>query len=1148
MILSKYDEKLIRDAGKSIPHLVTFLAEYLKWPIPPNMEPADVTPAEWSLEELRLDPDRFARIRKVSQLPKFTENQEIGVFVLEVDKGVLPIGALRRVVNRLVEKSRSNPAVQHEQWKMGDLVFFCQVDDENTSLHILHFQQVDSATVLRTIDWQKNSTMNRIELLSEKNLKHLMWPNVNDGSGAEKLRQSLGLAFSNGYREGIRSAAALARVMAETAKDVKVEVLNLYSVETNEGPVRELYQEIRERLSSSLTVEQFADMYAQTLVYGLLTARITHPEDFHASQTNFSLNFENPFLDSLYSKFRSASVGSSDQKFDLDQFGLLNLSQSLSNTDVDEILADFGTGEQREDPVVFFYEEFLQQYDKNQKKSLGTYYTPIPVVRFMVESVNHVLKDRCDIHEGLASSETWGDFSQRTGIAVPEGLVPSSSLVTVLDPATGTGTYVLEILRTAFRELENRKLSTPENKAKVVSAIDAFEISLSSYSVAELKVNLELDPKTRHLAKPQIRLTDSLEGNHLENLIGDDPLSVEGRAALNAKFQKHHSVVIGNPPYLRTKATGTGGWITDPLPTEPNLFSEIVAPKKLGAPIKFTYHSSVHNLYVYFWRLGFWKAFEQVQSGPGVVAFITASSWLTGPGFVGLRNLARELADEIFVIDLGGEGVGPAGQLDENIFPIQTSVSIVFLYRKNVSNRESPAQLHYIRKFGSALEKLSFLKTNSLLEIEFESGPSGWFDSFAPNSSNAQWDEFPSLADLMPWQQPGCKMGRTWPISPESETLKARWLTFTSAKGFEEKNRLFKPNSAGRGIQTSVGSLPKLLDLHASTEPLGIRAYAYRPFDYQRILADPRLAKTESPSLWSSQSDFQLYLVTSPNAEIATGPAAMIAAEVPDLHFFGSGGKDVLPLYRDKQGSPNFTSEILTKIESEIFEGKFAETLPIEMHLFAYIYGVLAGTDYTTRFQVELMNPGPRVPISLDKRLFFAMRDIGLKLIGAHTLGERTFGFTSELERPAFWTKTPTRIPRDTDEISYDPQTQVLSVADGQLSGVSARTWAFKVNRMPVLNKWLAYRTLKGAGKSVTSDSPLDRIRPDSWQENWTKEFPKIINGISESLELIEEGRLLLDQILELDTIKASDLLPVEGRLRKVPTSENWWEETNTLF
>ena len=366
MNLRPINSDLVRRAPESIASLCELLFTGLDWPQPNEMEIEDIPLLDWSPEELHLDPEEIARLTKIQQLPKLTEKQPFGVFILSFAGGRLPIGAVRRVVNRLVRKQRAQ-AKAKALWDLNDLIFFCQSNEKKSTLHVVAFRDSGPTPVLKVISWDTSATNNRIDLIAQKNLPAMCWPD-SEKMSVDEWREQWSEAFTSGYRESIKSSAELATHMADVAKVVRDEVLALYSVESKNGPLRQLFDEVKKSLRADLTPESFADMYAQTMVYGLLTARITRPEDFAADALNSVLKFENPFLDALYSSFRRKG----DQAFDVDEFGLHDLAEVLSRANMDQVLADFGTSERKDDPVVFFYEEFLELYGDAELASVAT--------------------------------------------------------------------------------------------------------------------------------------------------------------------------------------------------------------------------------------------------------------------------------------------------------------------------------------------------------------------------------------------------------------------------------------------------------------------------------------------------------------------------------------------------------------------------------------------------------------------------------------------------------------------------------------------------------------------------------------------------------------------------------------------------------
>lgn len=1120
---------LLKAAPKSTDHLLTLLLDGLDWPIPDGLTWEDLQ-LEWDPEELHLDPTKVAKLKHISQIPRLRKDQAFGVWVLEFDGGRLPVGAIRRLVQRLVKNERARKGSgTHAQWELPDLLFFCLSEGHERLLHVVNFRENDGKRVLNVLSWSNESTTARLDLVVRRGVPDLFWGSP-DGPKIV-LSPEFGKGF-HGYREGIRSAKALSARMAEVAQDVRDEVRALYEVETEGGPIRALFNHVRDQLLGNLTPDRFADVYAQTMVYGLLTARIAHPEEFKAEQSVSALRFDNDFLDAIYSRFRDDSDG----VIDVDELGLNELAEQLAVTDVDELLADFGADNQRDDPVVYFYEEFLAQYDPQQRKDLGAFYTPLPVVRYIVKTVDDALK-LFGLPLGVADSTTWSEYLEaHPDITLPKLANADDPVVSMFDPANGTGTFLVEWLRQAKR---NDKTG---GEAAALAHASACEISLASYAVSHLKVSLDISADLREKARLPIYLGDTLGPKHqqaIEELA--DPISTEGAHADAVKYDWNHNVLIGNPPYDRVESRGTGGMVTTRQEgTSRSLFDDIYKPAV--ANTNFAHVASLYNLYVYFWRWAIWKVFEE-NNGPAVVSMITASSWLDGPGFLGLRRLAREVADEIVVVNLNGNNKG--ARSDENVFDIESPVAIVTLVRRGNGDRATPAPVHYASYWGSRVEKLDALTDLAAgrTSLETVEAASAWHAPFIPISGDFDWAAYPKLTDLFPWQQPGCKFGRTWPISTSQDTLTQRWKRLLSGPDHEDRKTCFVNPSSGRTVKTRVGALDRIADLRAGAPHQPITRYGYRSFDRQWAFDDPRMAKTESPSLWASQSDSQVFLTTKTTHSFGSGPAAVVSAHVPDLDaFYGSeGGKDVVPLYRDAKGTSNVCIDTLQVLSERIGTQITAE------QLFAYAFGVLAGTDYTKRFHEALNTPGPRVPLTADVALFARMVAHGEKLIWLQTFGER-FG-KGELPTAGIdWTPEPSRLPETKADIAYNHATETLRVADGALTGVSDAVWSFDVSGMTIIPKWLSYRMSDAVGRAKSSKSPLDGIRPTMWLHEWSTELVEIVAAIRETLAIAPGGVALLDEIVASPLVSANELPAPPAALRKPPSNKGTANQSEGLF
>jgi predicted helicase len=359
-----------------------------------------------------------------------------------------------------------------------------------------------------------------------------------------------------------------------------------------------------------------------------------------------------------------------------------------------------------------------------------------------------------------------------------------------------------------------------------------------------------------------------------------------------------------------------------------------------------------------------------------------------------------------------------------------------------------------------------------------------------------------------------------------------------SERNIKRREILFQPDTSGRTIYSSPGGLKSLAEQQPCSPLTG--RYLYRAFDRQWIINDKRVASRFRQELWDLHFDDQVFLISRPTHQMKSGSGAFVSTYVPDMDCFrGSyGGKDVFPLYRDQQGGSSIDPELHAFLKRTLggVGEKIDEVTP--KSLFAYCFAVLAGTDYTTRFRAELETPGPRIPLTRDPKLFKQMAAFGGQLLWLQTFGERF----RTAERKALkcdesirWSRKPTRIPDDSRDFGHDAEMDVLTIADGKLTGVSKSVWDFEVSGMQVIKKWLGYRTAKGAGRAASSDNPLDKIRPTEWEPEWSDELREIVHVLTETEKLRPKGVKLLEQILEGELIKADELPQPPEELRKPP-------------
>lgn len=1110
----------------SFEDVVKFLADELDWPI--DADDLEEATFEWDPTEFGIMPERVPHLASLRQLRPLEAEQPWGIFFLEFDGPRLPLTALRRLLDKLVTKKRASGSGTLRTWKLDDLLFIITTSTGDTvELHfIAFFEQPGKPAEIRSIPWRPGqSPTQHLKRLATELLPHLAWPD--DPTAADDWRAEWRAAFKLRHGEAIASAIRLAERMADTAQGLRHEIGAALAAERPDGPFTTLMGEVREQLVGSVTPASFADMCAQTLVYGVLTSRITDPISFGASPTLAAVPLSNPFLVAFFDNVHDqASV------LDLEGIGLEQLVADLRETNVEAILDQFGASARGGDPVIHFYEEFLQRYDRKMRADAGAFYTPQPVVEFMTRTVDTILRRRFGLELGAADGATWAKVAERVGFEVPEGIDPDEPFVSMVDPATGTGTFLVEWLRRARSSYlaKGTKERWPDHAREVVlPSIHAFELMLGPYAIAHLKTALELHDEQID-GSPNILLTDTLDhGSHAQLRLGDDPVSDEGERAAMLKDCARFTVVIGNPPYDREQkevgSTGKrkGGIARYGAPGVDPLMNAVLEPLTRAGLGK--HAKNAYNDYVYFWCWATWQAVTK-RPGPGVVALITASSYLDGVSLGGLRSHLRDVFDELWIVDLGGEGRG--ARVDENVFAIRTPVAIAFGIR--TGRPRKGCEVRYFAVEGTREEKLAQLKKLDLLDADTTVIDGAGLDRLTP-VSKAEYHEWPEISDLFPWINSGCQLKRTWPLGPSQSLIERRWkhLLAVPPSGRRDLMRETPDRNATSVVRSlhAARELKPISSLKAGTDPDGVERYGYRSLDRQWILSDNRLSDRPRPPLWDVRGKRQVYLTTLTSTKLGAGPAVTATPYVPDLHHFrGSyGAKDVIPLYRDRRGTdPNVTAGLL-----EVMSDALGSDVTPE-NLVAYVYGLTATGAFTERFSDELGEAaGPvRIPLTADPELFAEVVALGEELLWLHTWGER-FAGSKDMPVPEAAEITPVSGAYP-EKNHWDPASRTLTIGNGSFGPVEPEVWEFEVSGLKVLQSWLGYRMKAGKGKK---SSPLDDIRPERW--TFTPELLTLLAILEQTVALTPKAANLLDRVVARDLIDPA-LLPVPTEAeRKAP-------------
>jgi hypothetical protein len=902
-----------------------------------------------------------------------------------------------------------------------------------------------------------------------------------------------------------------------------------------QSPLVQLAKEWGQLLFPDASDEQFADAYAQTVTFALLLAR---SEDANP----LSLETAETALAGDHSLLSRALQVLTDRNARAEISASLNLLIRVIGEVPPAVLKSPGDAwllryqdslpfTAREDPWLFFYEDFLAAYDPKLRKDAGAYYTPVEVVLAQVRLVDDLLTNR---------------LGKALGFADPG--------VVTLDTSVGTGTYLLAIIDHALAKVhaEQGKGAVPGKATALANNLYGFEIMVGPFAVSELRVTRALQDWGARLPADgtHIYLTDTLENP------GTTPpqmglwykeIAEQHKRALHVKATVPVIVCMGNPPYDRHEAADetnkahTGGWVRwgDDGKGTGAILNDFIAPAVATGHARFM--AGLYNLYAYFWRWSLWKVFEgKTAAGPGVVSYISASSYIDGDAFCGMREHMRRLCDELWILDLGGEGRGT--RKSENVFAIQTPVAIAVAVRYGKPKNDTPAKVHFARiderTRGDKLKALYAIP--DLASVQWEDCPDDWQAPFRPAGSGAFF-KWPLLKDLFPWQQPGVKTHRPWVIGVDEKTLQHRWRILLHggdrAKAFKEDSGR-RINDSCTVTLTPEGSLSPIATLQRNAPIPPVHQYAFRSFDRQYIIADGRLMTRPRPVLWHAHGDpnqsRQVYVSTLMNHPLGDGAGITACASIPDVHHFrGSyGGKAIVPLYRDSEGKE---SNVLPGL-LDLLSKKYALAVNPE-DLLAYVYGVLAQPAFTKRFADELGTRELRVPLTKNAKLFALVRDVGAKLLWLHTYGQRfvpTGKHKGQLPRGA--ARCVKAVPGDApgypEKYEYNDATQTLCVGAGEFAPVAPEVYEFEVSGLKVVQSWLGYRKKNPKGKR---SSPLDEIHPDVWPNEFTTELLELLWVLEATVAGYPAQAKLLAAVVKGPCFKAEELPAVPDAARRPP-------------
>lgn len=908
-----------------------------------------------------------------------------------------------------------------------------------------------------------------------------------------------------------RNARQLAQVSARLCRVLRAEVRE--SMDAGSVGLRDLAEDWRHLLYPGASDDEFADGYAQTVTFALLLARVEEIE-----LEGRSLQEVADQLGSSHTLMAKALAVLTDPTV------TPKLASSVSTLQRVLAVVNWPTVS-RSDPKAWllFYEEFLSYYDETLRKQTGSYYTPVEAVDPMVRLVDGLLRDRLGHREGFASPG-----------------------VTVVDPAAGAGTFLFRIVDqiAQYVSADLGEGAVGPALRKAAKRLIGFELQAGPYAVAELRLATEFERLGAPLKSDELRfyLTDSLgdpfvEETHIAATYR--PIAESRRRANTVKREESVMVVIGNPPY-KERSRGRGGWVEQGSGAAVAPLLDFIPSSSLGlgAHVK-----HIYNLYVYFWRWALWKVFEGHPTDRGIVAFVSMSGFLHGPGFAEMRHHMRRTADAIWVIDLSPEGHQP--EVATRVFAgVQQPICITIAVRDGSTGPDDPAQVRYIALSGRREEKLGALATLDLDDPGWRPCSTEWTAPFLA-AGDADWTAKPRLDELLAWSGSGTMPGRTWVVGPSPDVLKARWGRLVKAPG-GEKASLMAEHKRDRTVDTVLsdslpGYDPQGISIAAESgicdEPV---RYGWRTLDRGWIIPDKRVINQPNPRLWQVRdAEGQVYLTCLAADSPHSGIAASFSSLVPDLdHYNGRGGR-AFPLWLDSAGvTPNVIPGLLE------FIGRRLDRSVSGADLFAYIAAVTGGPGYVARFKEDLQVPGLRIPLTADADAFFGAVELGRRVLWLHTYGERfvdakagrpaTAPRAAGAERPKVTTPIPDSAEAMPEAIEHDPTSNELIVGEGRITNVSEAMWEYETSGYKIVRRWFARRKRDPDGRRSSS---LDDTVATSWDPAWTSELIDLLNVLRLLVEMEEELDEMLDGILSGGLISVSDLrdggvLPVDPKKR----------------
>jgi len=870
--------------------------------------------------------------------------------------------------------------------------------------------------------------------------------------------------FSFSFPE-VRDAKTLATELAKRTRFLRDEIiaeeLKEEDKKSKKGFILGFYEAFKKYLISGLSQEGFADLYSQTITYGLFAARTRSVHSF-----NRKLAYDNipPTIGILRDVFKFISLGElpSPMEWIID-----DISEVLAVTDVNNILHQYFHEGKGKDPIIHFYETFLAEYDPGTREKRGVYYTPEPVVSYIARSIHIIL------HDG---------FNKKLGFA--------SDTVTVLDPAAGTLTFLAEAAKLAVEEFTSTYGEGGKKdliKEHILKNFYAFELMMAPYAVGHLKMSFLLEELGYELYKDdrfKLYLTNSLEMEELAQteFPGMASLSEESHLAGRVKKEQPILVILGNPPYSGHSAnvsekhiiikTKNGKEKRKKIKT---WIGKLIEDYKFvdGKPLGEKNPKWLQDDYVKFIRFAQWKI---DQAGEGILGFITNHSYLDNPTFRGMRQSLMNSFHEIYIVDLHGNSLKkekcPDGSKDENVFDIQQGVAIALFIKKHSEKKKGT--VYHSELWGLRENKYNWLLRKDIKSTKWNMlSPKSELYLFIPRDEKlfVRYRKYPQINSLFPVNSVGLVTARDnltikWSKDEVWQTIlnfsrldkELARLTYNLGKDARDwKVELAQKDLVDSGLKKEniVPILYRPFDIRYTYYTGKSRGFHCRPrsevmrhmieknlgiifhkreellIPYSHCLATSRIVEHGCLS-----SKTTCYLAPLYVYQVKNNPKKRLSGNIMMLF---EPSED----YGTKK--PNISPTLIERLKKE-----FKET-PLSEQIFFYIYAVLYSNTYRTKYAEFLKTDFPRIPFTKDYKLFSKMAEYGKMLVELHLLE------SAELDHPL--AKFQGKGDNKAEKLQFDEKEKRVYFNQTQyFEGVTKDIWQYYIGGYQVCEKWLKER------------------------------------------------------------------------------------------